>query len=262
MLFDTHCHLGSPEWLSESATLMSRAYQGGVGALCLISTNWETIQTSEALSRHSGEALPQLFWSAGLHPHEAKDDSPEFRSKLETAARRAHAIGETGLDFHYNFSERKVQHESLDFHIELACQLQKPLVLHCREAATELVAQLKAHGALQSHPRPGIFHCFSENKQVAEDALDLGFMISFSGILTFRNADSLREIAKWIPKERILIETDAPFLAPHPHRGKRNEPAFLNSTFAVLSGLRSDLEKPELEKQLWENSLRTFGALS
>ncbi len=255
-LFDTHCHLGS---LPNSTELIERSLLAGVGALCLIATDEASIRSSQALANQAGPGTPKMFWSAGLHPHQAKEDSIALRQFIESAAQNAQAIGETGLDFYYDFSDREAQRQSLDFHIELACRLQKPLVLHCRQAADELLGQLQNHSQLLNHPRPGIFHCFAETDEVAKKALDLGFMISFSGMLTFRNADPLREVARWIPEDRILIETDSPYLAPVPHRGKNNEPAFLSATFNTLTALRPERTREQWAEQLWHNSHFVFG---
>jgi TatD DNase family protein len=257
-LFDTHAHIAYKELTSELEAVMEAALANGVEGLCLISAEPETMRQSAELYATLRKKYPQmtLAWSAGLHPHEAKLFSPVTASEIESALLGAQAVGETGLDYHYDFSDRAIQQENFRFHIQLAKKTKKPLVIHCREAAEDILKLLDEE-AIREHRNPGVLHCFTEDQGTARKLLDRGFYISFSGIITFKNSAALRETAKIIPLDRILIETDSPFLAPIPKRGKRNEPAFVKHTFSVLADLlQADME--QLAEQLWKNSCTLF----
>jgi len=258
--FDTHCHLSGKDLRDLAEPLLVNATEAGVFGLCLIASTIEDLEPTKDCHTLWTKKYPQLkiAYSAGLHPHEADTDTDEHWEKIEKLVREdANAIGETGLDFHYDLSDRDKQHEVFQKHIDLAIETQKPLVIHCRDCADEIIDQLKKSGITNKSQRPGILHCFAENQDVAKRCLDLGLMISFSGILSFKNAGSLREVAKTIPLDRLLIETDSPYLAPVPKRGRTNEPSFVRHTFDALSSIRQE-SASELSQALWDNSLKIF----
>jgi TatD DNase family protein len=257
-LFDTHCHLADAKLLNQASELGARAVAAGLGGLCVIMADTDNLETVSATGRRLQAAHPhaKIAWTAGIHPHEAKTLSSDVQARVRALALEARAIGETGLDFHYNFSEPDEQHAAFDWHIDLACELQKPLVIHCREAKTQIYKHLDRHD-VRTHARPGILHCFTEDWDFAKQVLDLGFMVSFSGILTFPKAEALREVARQVPLDRLLIETDSPYLAPKPHRGKSNEPSFVTCVFECLKELRTESEET-LREALWRNSLAIY----
>lgn len=258
-LFDTHCHLSGKSLRDNGEALLKNAQDAGVGGVCLIATNQDDLEATAqcALAWQNNFPTLKIYHSAGIHPHEAHTFNDEYWSKVVMQAQTANAIGETGLDFFYDFSDRQTQIEVFDRHIDLAIQTQKPLVLHCRSSAEEILERLNVLQISQKSSRPGILHCFTESWHIAKQCLDLGLMISFSGILTFKNANELRDVAAKIPLDRLLIETDSPYLAPIPFRGKDNEPAFVQKTFEMLASIRSE-SKEILGQALWENSCRIF----
>jgi len=257
-IFDTHCHLANKELRPEAEALAERAFASGVQGLAIIAADEQSLIEAPLTVAALKNVYPgKIAWSAGIHPHDADDFNDGLKSAVAKAAEQADAVGETGLDYHYDHSDRKVQQEAFAWHIALAAKLSKPLVIHCREAAEDVLRLLDVP-SIQNHPNPGILHCFAEDEIFARKVLDLGFYISFSGILTFKNADRLRGVLKMVPLDRILVETDSPWLAPIPHRGKRNEPAFTKDVLTFLLTQRP--ESPELiEDTLWENSCRVFG---
>ncbi len=259
-VFDTHCHLAGSELSGSAEDIASRAIANGVGGMAIIAADEASLKSSQDLAAELSKKFPQvhIVASAGIHPHDAKNLSDELWQQVLECAKTAVAIGETGLDYHYLNSDRETQISVFERHIELACDLKKPLVIHCREAAEDILHSIKSSKRLKEHPNPGILHCFTESADIAAQLVDLGFYISFSGILTFKNANSLREIAKTLPLDRILIETDSPWLAPMPNRGKVNEPAFVTHVFNELSKLRSE-DPSVLEQKLWDNSCSVFG---
>jgi len=259
-LFDTHCHLGDEKLKDGVAPLLERAELAGVKALCVICADPGNISSFDTFlpSIRAIESKVKIFRSAGLHPHEAQHWSPEIEKTVHTQlSQDAVAVGETGLDYHYNFSTPDQQKAVLEKHIDWSCEFQKPLILHCREAADDLLKALD-RSEMKNHPRPGILHCFTETRKEARELLDKNFMISFSGIITFNNADEIREVAKMLPRDRLLVETDSPYLAPKPMRGRSNEPAFVSHTFKFIAELRG--EDPEaFAEQVWKNSCRVYG---
>lgn len=259
-LFDTHCHLSGKTLRDRAPALLENVKNSVVGALCLISTSDEDLEATADCATHWQKQFPEIkiCHSVGIHPHDAQNCTDEVFSKVEQLSGKANAIGETGLDFFYDFSDRQTQHDVFAKHIDLAIRTQKPLVIHCRNSATEILDQLEAAAIHKKSARPGILHCFTESWAIAERCLDLGLMISFSGILTFKNASELRDTAAKIPLDRLLIETDSPYLAPIPHRGKDNEPAFVEKTFDMLASIRKE-SKEDLGHALWQNSCRIFG---
>ena len=236
-LSDSHCHLQMGEAGVES--MLERARAVGVTRFLIPGT---TLQDSaaavELAEEHEG-----VLTAVGVHPHEAKDFDPARDGEtLEALARRPRvaAIGEIGLDFHYDLSPRDKQIEVLEWMLGLAARLGLPAVLHNRESGTEMLALLRRFPARE---RPGVFHSFTENAEYGKRALDLGYLVSFSGMITFRAADNIRDAAKGLPLEAMLVETDTPFLAPVPHRGKPCEPAYVVETAKKLAEVKgTDLE--------------------
>ena len=235
MLVDAHCHL-TGSYLAEgqdTAGLLARAREAGVSGFIAVGTDLEDSRAVLDLAK----ATPQVRASLGVHPHEAKGWGAAVDAALDAMLEdpAARFVGETGLDFHYDHSPREVQAEAFRAQIRLAKKHRKPLMIHTRSAPQETLRILREEGA---EGCGGMIHCFSEDKAFAEGALDLGFYLSFSGIVTFKTAEAIREVVKWAPEDRILVETDAPFLAPVPMRGKANEPGFVRFTAERVAELR------------------------
>ncbi len=232
MLVDSHCHLtGSYLGEDQLEAVLDRARGAGVSGLVAVGCNLDDSRLVLALARRA----PQVRASLGVHPHDAITWDARSGEALEAllAAPEVLFVGETGLDWHYDLSPRDTQEAVFRAQIRLAAKVGKPLMIHTREAPAATLAILREEGATR-----GIIHCFSEDLAFARDALDLGFHLSFSGIVTFRNAQAIREVAGWAPLDRILVETDAPYLAPVPHRGKPNEPAHVTFVAAQVAALR------------------------
>lgn len=244
MYVDSHCHLSYPELAAQVPQIREAMDAAGVDRALCVCTTLEEFEDVHALAMRYAN-----FWaSAGVHPDNEGVTEPTLEKLLELAARpRVVAIGETGLDY-YQMDERKGgrsvadlewQRERFRTHIRAARRCGKPLVIHTREASADTIAILKEEGEDGSPGSAGgVFHCFTETREVARAALDLGFYISFSGILTFKSAADLRETAKMVPLDRLLIETDSPYLAPVPYRGKVNNPAYVPYVAAQLAQLR------------------------
>jgi len=239
MLVDSHCHLNFPEFVSDLDDVLARAKENGIGAVLTVNTKLDQAKDLQTIA----EGYPQVFCSVGVHPHDAihytsgyNGDTLYNQLKVFAQHPKVVAIGETGLDYYYDNSPRKDQISSFQDHIRASIDLDLPLIIHTRDADEDTIACLKDVGDTKAR---GVFHCFSGSTSLAHKALELGFYISFSGILTFKNATGLRQIAQEIPLDRILVETDAPFLAPVPMRGKRNEPAFTRYTAELLANLRN-----------------------
>jgi TatD DNase family protein len=244
MFVDSHCHLTFPELASQLPQIRQAMAEAGVDRALVICTTLEEFEEVHALAMGYDN-----FWaSAGVHPDNEGITEPTVDKLLELAARpKVVAIGETGLDY-YQMDERKGgrsvadlgwQRDRFRTHIRAAQACGKPLVIHTRASSADTIAILKEEGEDgSSGSAGGVFHCFTETAEVARAALDLGFYISFSGILTFKSAADLREVAKFVPEDRLLIETDSPYLAPVPHRGKRNEPALVVHVAEALAAAR------------------------
>jgi TatD DNase family protein len=200
---------------------------------------------------------PHIYASVGVHPHEVKHISDGWYDELRRLAghEKVVAFGEIGLDYHYNHSPPKEQRERFREQIQLARELRLPVVIHTRDAQDDTISILKEEQACEVG---GVFHCFSGDAWLAKEALDLGFYLSFSGILTFQNASALRDIAKHAPLDRVLIETDCPYLTPVPHRGKRNEPAFVSHVAKQLAELHPELSLEQIERATTENARQLF----
>jgi TatD DNase family protein len=254
-LVDTHCHLADPKLRGDLDAILERARAAGlrmmvaVGAIGSIEIDRETV----AIAERSAD----VYAAVGVHPHDAKDcddDRIAQLRELAVSSSRVVAIGETGLDFHYLYSPAEVQEAALRRQLALAAEVSRPIVIHCRNAEDRVVAIVREVGM----PRcGGVIHCFTGNAAAAREFLALGFHISFSGIVTFKSAATLREAAMIVPGDRLLAETDAPYLAPEPYRGKRNEPAFVARTFEVLARLRN-CDRDAMAAQIAANAARVF----
>lgn len=254
MLIDSHCHLDDHAFDADRAAVLERAQQAGVSrALCIGSGDGPP--DLEAAIRLA-DAVPWLYATVGIHPHEARKADAAALEKLERLCShpKVLAIGEIGLDYHYDHSPREVQREVFAAQLAIAARQAKPIVIHTREAWPDTLDLLHAHFC-----GPGIMHCFTGDYAQAVAALDLGLHISFAGILTFPKAGVLREAAARLPLDRILIETDAPYLAPVPHRGQRNEPAFVAETARALAQVRGIAPEVAAEATA-ANFLRLFPA--
>jgi TatD DNase family protein len=250
MLVDSHCHLDFKDFGEEREAVIERARAAGVGAMLTISTRLDEFPQVKRLA----EAHDGIWCSVGAHPHEAAGHAgltPGTLAEL-AAAPKVVAIGETGLDFHYDLSPRAVQERVFRTHIAASRQTGLPLVIHSREADRE-TAQILA----EAGPPPGVLHSFTGGRELAESALSLGFYISISGIVTFKNAEDLREVVRDLPLERLLVETDSPYLAPVPYRGKRNEPAFVAATAAFVAALKG-LDTQDFAAATTANFFRLF----
>jgi TatD DNase family protein len=238
-MIDSHCHIAGPEFADDLPAVVARARAAGVtSALVILGADDELeLKRAEAVQTEWEE----VRFSIGVHPHAAGTfsvDATEAARRVEQAiAARPHAraVGEIGLDYHYDFAPRDVQQEVFRQQIRLACALRLPIVIHTREADDDTFRILKEEA---DRDLRGVFHCFTGDRDTARRALDIGFHLSLAGIVTFPRALELKEVARMVPLERLLIETDSPFLAPVPHRGRRNEPAHVAHVAAVIADLR------------------------
>ena len=233
MLVDSHCHLDFPELAADRAGVLARAEEEGVTALLTICTRIKKFDQISEIAREN----ENIFATVGTHPHNAADENDISEDIIIKLSERDEVvgIGETGLDFHYDNSPRDIQEAVFRSHISAAKKTGLPLVIHTRAADDDMGRILEDE--LETGAFTGVLHCFSSGPELAERALDLGFYLSFSGILTFNKAEELREIASRAPRERILVETDAPFLATVPNRGKTNEPSFVVHTAQKLADI-------------------------
>ena len=231
---DSHTHIDMPAFDQDREAVMARAREAGVSDLLIAGGVDAEDGHHRALRVAEQFGVPV---SAGIHPHEAKLATEAIYDELEGLARegRVVAIGEVGLDFHYDYSPREVQREVFRRQVRLARDVGRPLIIHTREADEESASILEEEGARETG---GVIHCFTGGEELARRALDLGFFISFSGIVAFPRAETIQAVARTVPEERLLVETDSPFLAPPPHRGKRNEPAFVVEVARKVASLR------------------------
>ena len=254
MLIDSHCHLDFPELKDQLDTVLARAGAAGVGLMLTISTRVHRFDALRALA----EAHDNIFCSVGTHPHHAAEEPDITTEELVKLARhpKVVAIGEAGLDYHYDNSPRDVQAASIRSHIAASRETGLPLVIHAREADADIANILEEE--TEKGAFPFVLHCFTSGAELARAGLKLGGYVSFSGVITFKNADELRDIAREVPQDRLLVETDAPYLAPVPQRGKINEPAFVVHTVASLAALRG-ISEAELARATTDNFFRLFG---
>ena len=253
MLVDSHCHLDFPDFAPDLDGVMARACAAGVGAMVTICTRLSRFDEIRAIA----EARENVWCSVGVHPHEAAEEGVSEPSRLLALARHPRVVGfgETGLDYYYEHSPREAQQKSFRAHIAAARETGLPLIVHTRDADDDTVAVLAEEHA--KGPFTGLIHCFSSSRELAEKALKIGFYISISGIVTFKKAEALRETVRAVPLERLLVETDAPYLAPVPHRGKRNEPAYVARTAACVAEIKG-VSPEALARATTDNFFRLF----
>ena len=254
MLVDSHCHLDFPDFADELEAVVARAEAAGVDRIVTISTRVRKHPDVLAIA----ERFPNVYCSVGTHPHNAHEELDITADDLVARARhpKVVAIGEAGLDYHYEYSPRDAQEQGFRTHIAAARMSGLPLVIHAREADADvarILTEEMGKGAF-----PAVLHCFTGGRDLAFTGVELGLFVSFTGILTFKNSGALREIAAALPADRILVETDAPYLAPGKFRGKRNEPSYVVETAKVLAQTRG-VSPEEIARQTSENFFRLFG---
>jgi len=250
-LVDSHVHLDDAKFEPDRDAVIERALAAGVECMMAIGTGNGPPDLEVAI--RLADRYPFIYATIGVHPHDAANATPETWARLRELAAHAKvlAVGEIGLDYHYDFSPRDVQRAAFEQQLALAAEFGKPIVIHTREAWDDTLAILRAHWH-----GGGIMHCFTGDVAQARQALDLGFHLSFGGVLTFPKADAARQASRFTPLDRLLFETDCPYLAPVPHRGKRNEPAFLVDTVKRLA-----IERGHAAEALAEATTRNFEQL-
>ncbi len=256
MLIDSHCHLDFPDFEAERDAIVARAKAAGVGRMITISTRVARVETIRAIA----ERYPEVFFTIGTHPHQAAEEPDVSVELLVDLARhpKCVGIGEAGLDYHYDQVPRPLAASVFRTHIAAARLSGLPLVIHAREADDDVAAILRdemGQGAFTA-----VLHCFTAGRALAETGLQLGLCLSFSGVVTFKGSHDLRAIARDVPLDRMLVETDAPFLAPVPFRGKRNEPSFVTRTAAVLAETKG-LDTEAFAEATTRNVLRLFSKM-
>lgn len=232
-LVDSHCHLDDSKFDEDREQVIERARAAGVDRMLAIGTGNGPPDLEVAVRQ--ADRYPFVFATIGVHPHDASKATPETFERLRELSRhpKVRAIGEIGLDYHYDFSPRDVQRSVFERQLELAAAARKPIVIHTREAWDDTLSILRRHWR-----GGGVMHCFTGDVAQAQESLEIGFHLSFGGVLTFPKAEAVREAARIVPDDKLLIETDCPYLAPVPHRGKRNEPAFIVETAKRLADVR------------------------
>jgi TatD DNase family protein len=257
-MIDSHCHLAGEEFAGDLEAVVSRARAAGVSAaLCVLAAGDEA---ESARATAVAAAWPAARFAAGIHPHQAGEFTGRVPEGIEAVRRaldwhRACAIGEIGLDYHYDFSPRGVQQDVFRAQLQLARERDLPVVIHTREATDDTFRLIEEAGRVR-----GVFHCFTGDESMARRAAAVDFYVSFAGILTFPRAEDIRAAAGIVPLDRLLVETDSPYLAPVPYRGKRNEPAFVAEVVARLAALRA-ISPSELGAQVTRNFDTLFAAL-
>ena len=253
MLVDSHCHLDFPELSGELDDVVRRAKLAGVGHMVTICTRIAKFDQIKAIA----EAHDNIYCSVGTHPHNADEEldySAEDIAKLAEHPKCV-AIGEAGLDYFYDNAPRAAQAQGLVAHVDAARATQLPLVIHSRDADEDMIRILSE--GMEKGAYPALLHCFSSGKELAMRAVEMGMYVSLSGILTFKRSQDIRDIVADVPMDRLLVETDSPYLAPMPHRGKRNEPAFVAHTAAVLAEVKG-VSAEEMARVTTENFFRLF----
>ena len=252
MLIDSHCHIDDARFDVDREAMLTRARAAGVEHFVTIGCDLETSRAAVALAQQH----PFIVATVGVHPHEVKRIETTWYDELRSLARNKEVVayGEIGLDYHYDHSPREVQRQRFREQVQLARELGLPIVIHTREAQEDTITILKEEKAGELG---GVFHCFSGDAWLAKDALDLGFYLSFSGVITFQNATMLRDIVKTVPLDRILVETDSPYLTPTPHRGKRNEPAYVRQVAEKIAELHG-IGVQEVEEATTQNTKQLF----
>jgi len=250
-LFDSHCHLDHEKFDTDRAAMFARARAAGVSHIISIGASDGLNSAARAIALAKSE--PGVFASAGVHPHSGGFDqsrAPELEAFV--AQQAVVGIGETGLDFFYDFAPRAGQQWWFEYQLHLSEKYEKPVIIHCRNAGAEVLATIKRFPKTQ-----GVFHCFTESTATAQQVLELGWYISVPGIVTFKNSQELRDTLSTVPLDRLLIETDAPFLAPIPKRGERNESAFIVYTLDALARLK-EVSVADLAAQTFDNTVALF----
>src|SRR3989304_3560735 len=254
MLIDTHCHLTMPNFDADRSDVIQRAIDAGISHMITIGTDIEDSKRAIALA----EGYEFIYAAVGIHPHDARDitdiENVSDTIKKLASKKKVVALGETGLDYHYMHSPAEIPQEHFRLEINLAKSLGLPVIVHSREAKEDTLRILKEE---KVEVTGGVLHCFSGDMDMAEKALNMGLYISFSGVITFQNAKKMSDIVKAIPLNRILIETDAPFLTPVPHRGKRNDPAYVKYTAEKIADIKG-ISLEELGKTITDNAARLF----
>lgn len=250
---DSHCHLDFPDFAEELPEVVTRAQEAGVHRMVTICTRLRQVEQVKAIS----ERFDPVFWAAGTHPMSAHEEPMATVDELVALAEHPKfvGIGETGLDYHYTAESAEVQKDSLRIHIEAARETQLPLIIHARDADADAMDILGSEYRKGAYPC--VLHCFTASKEFALAAMDWGFYISMSGITAFPRSEDLREIFRAVPRDRILVETDSPYLAPPPHRGKRNEPAYTAKT-AQRAAETFEMDYPEFAALTEANFERLF----
>jgi TatD DNase family protein len=255
-VIDSHCHLADEAFAADLADAIARAREAGLTeALCILSAGDEAEGTR---ARRVRELWPAVRFAAGVHPHNAgrfdgRVDASALATRDHADQFGACAIGEIGLDYHYDYAPREVQQAVFASQLTLAQERRLPVIIHTREATDDTFSILRDAGEVR-----GVFHCFTGDAAMAQRALEIGFYLSFAGIVTFPKADALREAARLVPADRLLVETDSPYLAPVPYRGKRNEPAHVGRVLASLAAVRGEAPAG-LEAAVTANFVRLFG---
>lgn len=254
-LIDSHAHIQGEEFAGDVEGVVGRAREAGVDKIIVVGGAGDL--TSNEAAIQLARSFPNLFATVGMHPHDAKEVSEEDLAHLKelTQEPKVVAVGETGLDFYYNHSPRELQIEIFRRFIHMARETGLPIVVHDRDAHREIADLLQQEGGGNLR---GVIHCFTGDYDAARKFLDLGFYLSFSGIVTFKNAEALRDVAKRVPLDRILVETDSPYLAPAPHRGKRNEPAFVRFVAEAVAGVKG-IPLEEVARATSDNAGHLFG---
>ncbi len=252
-LFDTHCHIADPRFDEDRDAVIRRFLDAGVRRALVVADPREEVP-NEARVFALVDQYDFLYGAIGVHPHNASgwDADAEATVRKYLAHPKCRLLGEIGLDYHYDLSPRDVQRTVFDRQLDMACELNIPVQLHIREAHGDCMDMLRARARAGRMPA-GIMHCYTGSWEAAKVYLDLGMTISLSGALTFKNAPKLAEVAVNTPADRLLIETDCPYMAPVPLRGRRNEPAYIVHTFAKLAELRGE-DPDRLSEQLWQNA--------
>ncbi|MBX6394642.1 MAG: TatD family hydrolase [Alicyclobacillaceae bacterium] len=252
MLFDSHSHLNDEKFAGDVDEVIARAEAAGVRAVVVPGYDLPSSERAVDLARR----YEICYAAVGIHPHDAASATDAVMDGIKSLAKedKVVAIGEIGLDYYYEHSPREIQKEVLERHIGLARELGLPVLIHNREAHADVVELLRRTSAAETG---GVMHCFSGSWETAQACLNLGFYLSFAGPLTFKNAKRPREVAAKVPIDRLLIETDAPYLTPEPHRGKRNEPAHVALVANALAALR-EMDPDALANATWENACRLF----
>lgn len=253
MIIDSHCHLHDEKYTSDRPEVLARAKHASISHLITIGCDLKTSQDAAQIAHHN----PEVFFTAGYHPHDAKhmNDTNFMALKKLAQDKKCVAIGECGLDYYYLHSSIDEQKTAFTKQIELALELNLPLVIHLRDAFDDCVALFKQYQGLSGRV---VIHCFSGTLVQAQIFVDMGFFISLSGIITFKKPGELLLVAEQIPLERLLVETDAPYLAPHPFRGQRNEPAYITHTIDTIAAARGQ-DKLAIMQQVYTNTSQFFG---